>query len=233
MIDACESAMDILIIEDDARLGMSLAKGLKEAGYVVRHAATLAAARGLLRQEEVRLVVLDLGLPDGDGLDLLAECRGAESPVPILVTTARGELEARIRGLDAGADDYLVKPVAFAELLARIRAQLRRLEKAAAPRCRIADLELNLRTRAATRGGRAIELTPREFDLLAYLMEHGGQVVSRDMLARDVWRVRSRITSLDNVIDVHISRLREKIDRDQAPLLHTVRGVGFSLREAP
>lgn len=225
--------MDILIIEDDARLGMSLAKGLKEAGFTVQLASTLAVGRALLRKEEVRLVVLDLGLPDGDGVDLVEECRRVDSPVPIVVTTARGELEARIRGLDAGADDYLVKPVAFAELLARIRAQLRRLNKAAAPCCRIGDLDLNLRTRTATRGGRAIELTPREFDLLAYLMEHGGQVVSREMLARDVWRVRARITSLDNVIDVHISRLREKIDHGSAPLLHTVRGVGFSLREEP
>jgi two-component system copper resistance phosphate regulon response regulator CusR len=225
--------MDILIIEDDARLGMSLAKGLKEAGFTVQLASTLAVGRALLRKEEVRLVVLDLGLPDGDGVDLVEECRRVDSPVPIVVTTARGELEARIRGLDAGADDYLVKPVAFAELLARIRAQLRRLNKAAAPCCRIGDLDLNLRTRTATRGGRAIELTPREFDLLAYLMEHGGQVVSREMLARDVWRVRARITSLDNVIDVHISRLREKIDHGTAPLLHTVRGVGFSLREEP
>jgi len=225
--------MDILIIEDDARLGMSLAKGLKEAGFTVQLASTLAVGRALLRKEEVRLVVLDLGLPDGDGVDLVEECRRVDSPVPIVVTTARGELEARIRGLDAGADDYLVKPVAFAELLARIRAQLRRLNKAAAPCCRIGDLDLNLRTRTATRGGRAIELTPREFDLLAYLMEHGGQVVSREMLARDVWRVRARITSLDNVIDVHISRLREKIDHGTAPLLRTVRGVGFSLREDP
>lgn len=224
--------MDILIIEDDRQLGESLVRGLGEAGLLARHVTTVAAARRAFPGDDFKLVVLDLGLPDGDGMDLLVEWCQSPQHIPMLITTARSQLADRLRGLDAGADDYLVKPYAFSELVARIRVQLRHVRTPEALRFRVGDLELQVRPRVARRGEREIELTPREFDLLAYLMENAGQVVTREMLARDVWHVRSRMTSLDNVIDVHVSRLREKLDRGStARLLHTVRGVGFVVRE--
>jgi two-component system, OmpR family, copper resistance phosphate regulon response regulator CusR len=224
--------MDILVIEDDRHLASSLVRGLRESGYNAQTVGTLREAREALEGKPYNLVLLDLGLPDGDGLDLVRECRGQPRGVPVVITTARGNLADRLRGLDAGADDYLIKPYAMGELLARIRVQLRHAAKADVQTYRLGDLDLNVRTRTALRAGTTIELTPREFDLLAYLFDNAGQVVSRDMLARDVWRVRSRMTSLDNVIDVHVSRLREKIDKGHATkLLHTVRGVGFTLRD--
>lgn len=178
-------------------------------------------------------MILDLGLADGDGLVWLKELRAGGNPIPVLITTARGGIEQRVRGLELGANDYLVKPYAFAELLARIHVQLRHPHPQT-PRQRLADLVLDARTRTATRGSRQIDLTPREFDLLAYLLDANGGVVTRDMLARDVWRLRSWTRSMDNVIDVHVSRLREKIDKNQsARLLHTLRGVGFVLKENP
>ena len=156
--------------------------------------------------------------------------RGIKTPV--LVLTARDTLQDRVRGLDTGADDYLIKPFAFAELLARVRALVRRGRGAESPRLAAADLEMNLITRKVTRGGRAIDLTVREFELLEYLLRHQGQVVSRETLARDVWKETARTTPLDNVIDVHIARLRRKVDAEQsARLIHTVRGVGFMLHE--
>ncbi|MCG3147820.1 MAG: Transcriptional regulatory protein CusR [Verrucomicrobiae bacterium] len=224
--------MSILVVEDDAALARSLTRGLREAGFTVNHAGTGRLARSLLAQPDLQLVLLDLGLPDDDGLKLLAELRRTQPAVPVLITTARGRVEERIVGLDAGADDYLVKPYAFGELLARIQALLRRSTGAQPVQQTLADLTLDLRTRTVQRGAEAIELTPREFDLLRYLLEHRGQTVSREMLAREVWQVRSRFTSMDNVIDVHISRLRDKIDKGRAgSLLHTVRGVGFVLEE--
>jgi DNA-binding response OmpR family regulator len=151
---------------------------------------------------------------------------------PVLVLTARDTIQDRVAGLDSGADDYLVKPFAFAELLARIRALVRRGRAAEAPKLGAADLDMDLITRRVTRAGRPVELTVREFELLEYLLRHQGQVVSRDTLARDVWKETARSTPLDNVIDVHIARLRRKVDADYpARLIHTVRGVGFMLRE--
>jgi DNA-binding response OmpR family regulator len=148
------------------------------------------------------------------------------------VLTARDSLEDRVTGLDAGADDYLVKPFAFAELLARTRALVRRGRVAEAPRLALADLDMDLVTRQVTRSGRPVDLTVREFELLEYLLRYQGQVVSRETLARDVWKETSRTTPLDNVIDVHIARLRRKVDAEDRPkLIHTVRGVGFMLRE--
>lgn len=224
--------MDIVIIEDDQNLATSLKQGLEECGFRVAHAASMAAARALCETAWPRLVILDLGLPDGDGLDLLAQCRQRHPHTPVIITTARSMVDDRIRGLESGANDYLVKPYAFGELLARINVQLRRDPSAVG--WQMADLTLDLRTRTAHRGGEPIDLTPREFDLLRYLMEHRGHTVTRDMLTRDVWQVRSRFTSMDNVIDVHISRLREKIDKGrQVRLLHTVRGVGFVMEESP
>ncbi|MCE9613993.1 MAG: response regulator transcription factor [Lentisphaerae bacterium] len=224
--------MDILVIEDDRHLAASLVRGLEEAGYRALTVGTLRDAHAALQAHVFRIILLDLGLPDGDGLELIREWGQHPSKLPVIITTARGELADRLQGLDAGADDYLVKPYALGELLARIRVQLRHAGKSEVQSYRLADLELNVRSRTAVRGGVSIELTPREFDLLAFLFDNLGQVVSRDMLARDVWRIRSRMTSLDNVIDVHVSRLREKIDKEHAvKLLHTVRGVGFMLRD--
>ena len=150
----------------------------------------------------------------------------------MLVLTARDTLQDRVVGLDTGADDYLVKPFAFTELLARLRALVRRGRAAETPRLVAGDLDVHLITREVTRGGRRVDLTVREFELLEYLLRHEGQVVSRETLARDVWKETARTTPLDNVIDVHIARLRRKVDADQAAkLIHTVRGVGFVLRE--
>ena len=151
---------------------------------------------------------------------------------PVLVLTARDTLQDRVAGLDSGADDYLVKPFAFAELLARIRALLRRGRQAESPRLEVGDLTMDLITRKVIRGSQPVELTVREFELLEYLMRYEGQVVSRETLARDVWKETARTTPLDNVIDVHIARLRRKVDLDRpVKLIHTVRGVGFMLRE--
>jgi DNA-binding response OmpR family regulator len=151
---------------------------------------------------------------------------------PVLVLTARDSLQDRVTGLDSGADDYLVKPFAFAELIARIRALVRRGRSAEAPRLSAGDLEVDLITRKVMRGGTPVELTVREFELLEYLLRHQGQVVPRETLARDVWKETARSTPLDNVIDVHIARLRRKVDADYSvKLIHTVRGVGFMLRE--
>jgi len=177
-------------------------------------------------------VLLDLTLPGRDGLEILAAMRERGVKTPVLVLTARDTLQDRVVGLDAGADDYLIKPFAFAELLARIRALVRRGRVAEPPRLVVGDLEMHLVTREVTRGGRAVELTVREFELLAYLIRHQGQVVSREGLARDVWKETARTTPLDNVIDVHVARLRRKVDADPGlKLIHTVRGVGFMLRE--
>ena len=151
---------------------------------------------------------------------------------PVLILTARDSVEDRVRGLDSGADDYLVKPFAFPELLARIRALLRRGRIDDAPTLKLADLEMDLIAHEVTRGGQQIDVTAREFQILEYLLRNGGNVVSREMLARDVWKETARVTPLDNVIDVHIARLRRKLDAPfDLPLIHTVRGVGFVLKE--
>jgi DNA-binding response OmpR family regulator len=222
----------ILVVEDDKQLAASLLQGLREAGYHVVGSRSAAAMREQLRRGPVALIVLDLGLPDADGLTVLEELRAAANPVPVIITTARGQLEQRLRGLATGADDYLVKPYAFAELVARIQVQLRRIRPAEGHRHRLADLEVNVVTRTVTRAGKVVDLTPREFDLVVYLLAARGQTVTREMLAREVWKLRSWTVSADNVIDVHMSRLREKFDKNQpVRLLHTVRGIGFALRE--
>lgn len=177
------------------------------------------------------LVVLDWMLPGRDGIEILKALRARSAKPPVLLLTARDAVEDRVLGLDAGADDYLVKPFAFAELLARVRALLRRAGEVEPLRKRVGDLVLDMEGRRALRGTREIALTPREFDLLAYLMRHAGQTVTRQMLAKEVWREPHRVTPLDNVIDVHITHLRRKIDEGhRVKLLHTVRGVGFVLR---
>jgi DNA-binding response OmpR family regulator len=176
-------------------------------------------------------VVLDLMLPHRDGLEILATVRKRGLQTPVLILTAKDTIHDRVRGLDSGADDYLVKSFAIPELLARIRALLRRGRTDQVLKLQHEDLEMDLVTRKVARAGQAIELTVKEFEILEYLLRHVGRVVSREMLTRDVWHVAARATPLDNVIDVSIARLRRKID-DAFPvkLLQTVRGVGFVLR---
>jgi DNA-binding response OmpR family regulator len=172
-------------------------------------------------------------LPGRDGVEILTALRKRGLAVPVLFLTAKDAIDDRVRGLEAGADDYLVKPFAFSELVARIRALTRRAHRAdAVSRLKLADLEMDVTGRAVLRENRELVLTAREFDLLEYLLRHQGRVVSREMLARDVWKESARHTPLDNVIDVHIARLRRKVDEPfKVKLLHTVRGVGFVVRE--
>ncbi len=222
----------ILVVEDDAHVAESLQRGLGEAGFAVATADRLAAADAQLAQGTPALVVLDLNLPDGDGRTWLRRVRGAGHRMPVVILTARDTLPERVAGLEEGADDYLTKPFAFAELLARIRARLRTAAAAESDVLRVGDLDVDRLRRQVRRAGRPVELTAREFDVLALLAQWRGQPVSRDLLAREVWKVNRRLTPLDNVIDVHLSHLREKIDRDQpAKLIQTVRGVGFRLAE--
>jgi len=210
----------------------ALREGLEGERYDVVVERTGEDAFFRMTTEAFDLILLDLGLPGRDGLHILTTLRGKGIKTPVLVLTARDTLQDRVAGLDSGADDYLVKPFAFAELLARIRALMRRGRAAESPRLAVGDLSMDLITRKVTRGGQPVELTVREFELLEYLMRYEGQVVSRETLARDVWKETARTTPLDNVIDVHIARLRRKVDLDRSmKLIHTVRGVGFLLRE--
>lgn len=220
--------MKILVIEDEPGAAEYLQQGLSEAGYVVDVAfdgdSGLAAARG----EEYAAIVCDIMLPRRDGFSLASELRRAGRATPLLFVSARDEIDARVKGLDAGADDYLVKPFAFAELLARLRALLRRAPALLPDVFRIADLACDPRTRRVERGGRRIDLSPKEFSLLQFLLERAGQVVSRTVIASHVWDMN--FDSDSNVIDVQIRRLRTKIDLPgTAPLIHTVRGVGYVL----
>jgi len=222
----------ILVVEDEAKVAGALKEGLEAEHYEVDVSATGEDGFFRVNAETFDLIVLDLMLPGRDGIEILATLRKRGLGTPVLVLTARDTVEDRVLGLDTGADDYLVKPFAFPELLARVRALLRRGRPDRILRLKAADLEMDLISRRVTRGGRTIELTSREFDLLEYLLRHHERLVSREMLAREVWKEPSRATPLDNVIDVHIARLRKKVDQD-APtrLIHTVRGVGFVLRE--
>lgn len=224
--------MRILVIEDEPKVARALEQGLAAEHYEVAIARRGEEGFFRLASETFDLVVLDLMLPGRDGLEILAAIRRRGIQTPVLILTARDAIEDRVVGLDGGADDYLVKPFAFPELLARIRAILRRGRSEQVLRLKAADLEIDLVARTVTRAGEILELTPREFELLEYLMRHHRQVVSREMLARDVWKEHGRAAVLDNLIDVHVSRLRRKIDqRHPAKLIHTVRGVGFVLRE--
>jgi DNA-binding response OmpR family regulator len=222
----------ILVVEDEQKVANALREGLQGERYDVVVERTGEGAFFRMTTEQFDAILLDLTLPGRDGLEILKAIRERGQKTPVLVLTARDTLQDRVIGLDSGADDYLIKPFAFAELLARIRALVRRGRVTEAPRLAAGDLEVELITRKVMRGGQPIELTVREFELLEYLLRHQGQVVSRELLARDVWKETARTTPLDNVIDVHIARLRRKVDADQATrLIHTVRGVGFMLRE--
>jgi two-component system copper resistance phosphate regulon response regulator CusR len=221
----------ILIVEDDPKTANAIRSGLRGEGYDAVVARTGEEGFFVLNAETFDLVVLDWMLPGRDGIEILKTLRARGTKTPVLLLTARDTIEDRVLGLDSGADDYLVKPFAFAELLARVRALLRRAGDAEPLRKQVGDLVLDLENRCVLRGSREIAVTPREFDLLAYLLRHHGQTVTRQMLAKDVWREPHRVTPLDNVIDVHIAHLRRKIDEGhRSKLLHTVRGVGFVLR---
>jgi DNA-binding response OmpR family regulator len=224
--------MRVLVVEDEQKVANALREGLEGEGYEAVVEYTGEGAFFRVSTEKFDVILLDLMLPGRDGLQVLSTLRGRGIETPVLVLTARDTLEDRVLGLDHGADDYLVKPFAFAELLARIRALRRRGRVADPLRLWIGDLEMDLLTRKVSRGGRPVELTGREFELLEYLLRHDGQVVSRATLAREVWRETARSETLDNVIDVQIARLRRKIDLDRpTKLIHTVRGVGFLLSE--
>ena len=222
----------VLVVEDERKLAQVLSSALQAEHYDVVVAGTGEDGFYRANAELFDLVVLDLMLPGRNGLEILQTLRQRHVETPVLILTARDGIDDRVLGLDLGADDYLVKPFALPELLARIRALLRRGRPSEVFRLKAADLEVDVVARRVVRGDRAIELTGREFDLLEYLLRHQGHLVSREMLARDVWREPHRATPLDNVIDVQMTRLRRKVDLEGAPrLIHTVRGVGFVLRE--
>jgi two-component system, OmpR family, copper resistance phosphate regulon response regulator CusR len=224
--------MKVLVVEDERKLREVLATALQSEHYDVVASGT--GDEGFVRAqgEAFDLVILDLMLPGRSGLEILQALRQRRIDTPVLVLTARDGVDDRVLGLDLGADDYLVKPFALPELLARIRALLRRGRPADVARLKTADLEIDLVARRASRGSRVLDLTVREFDLLEYLLRHQGHLVSREMLAREVWKEPRRATPIDNVIDVQMTRLRRKVDVDGgARLIHTVRGVGFVLRE--
>lgn len=224
--------MQILVVEDEPKVANALREGLESEHYDVVIASTGEEGFFLVNAQPFDLVVLDLLLPARNGLEILATLRKRGLSTPVLVLTARDAIEDRVLGLDTGADDYLVKPFAFPELLARIRALLRRGRTESAPQLSCGDLRIHPSNRTAMRGDTQLELTAREFELLEYLVRHQGSTVSRETLAREIWKETSRATPLDNVIDVTIARLRRKVDdRFQQKLLHTVRGVGFTLRE--
>ena len=224
--------MRVLLIEDETKVADALKQGLEAEGYDAVVARTGEDGFYLLSSEVFEVVILDLMLPGRDGLEILETLRRRGVETPVLVLTARDAVDDRVVGLDAGADDYLVKPFAFPELLARIRALLRRGRSDKSLRLVCGDLELDLVTRRVLRAGQSVDLTAREFELLEYLMRHEPQVVSREMLAGEVWKESTRATPLDNVIDVHIARLRKKIDHGSPnKLIHTVRGLGFIFRE--
>ena len=224
------SAMQILVIEDDADTADYLVKGLKESGHQVEHAAD--GKDGLIKAaaETFDVLIVDRMLPGIDGLSLVQHLRATDNATPVLFLSALGEVDDRVKGLRAGGDDYLVKPYAFAELLARVETLGRRPQAVpVSTTLKIADLTMDLLGRKVTRGDRSIDLQTKEFQLLEVLMRHASQVMTRTMLLEKVWDYH--FDPQTNVIDVHISRLRQKIDRDfDVPLIHTVRGAGYCLR---
>ena len=223
--------MHILVIEDDKEAASYMIKGLTECGHVVDHAADGKTGLGMALTGEYDVMVIDRMLPERDGLSIVTAIRAANIATPILILSALAEVDDRVKGLKAGSDDYLTKPYAFSELLARIEVLSRRQTVTQTQdKLRLADLEMDLLKHKVSRGGKNINLQPREFRLLEYLLRHSGQVVSRTMLLEQVWDYN--FDPQTNVIDVHISRLRNKIDKDfDPPLLHTIRGAGYSLRE--
>lgn len=221
--------MRVLVIEDDPVLGRAITKGLTDQGDRCQWSDNGLTGLELATREQFDAVVLDLMLPDMPGLDLLKKLRNEQNDVPVLILTALGSIDDRVTGLNSGADDYLIKPFAFAELSARLDAIRRRAQRGTTTTLRVADLEMELTTRKVERSGRDIELTPTEFRLLEYLMRNSDQVVTRRMLCEHLWEADWE--GVTNVIEVHINRLRSKINKgDEPQMIHTVRGSGYVLR---
>jgi two-component system OmpR family response regulator len=223
--------MRILVIEDDTEAAGYMVKGLGESGHVADHAADGEDGLAMASDGGYDVIIVDRMLPKLDGLSVVERLRAEGQQVPILFLSALGEVDDRVKGLKAGGDDYLVKPYAFTELLARIEALVRRRNPADVETSfKVGDLEVDLLTRRVTRAGTEIQVQPREFRLLEYLMRHAGQIVTRTMLLENVWDYH--FDPKTNVIDVHISRLRTKIDKEfDTALLQTVRGAGYCLRD--
>ena len=226
--------MRLLLVEDDLPIQQFLKRALSEAGYQVDTANNAKTAEAAALEGIHDALIVDLGLPDLDGLDLIAHCRAQGSSAPVLILSARRSVDDRVRGLEQGGDDYLTKPFALPELLARLRNLLRRPAFSSSNesvRLQAADLQLDLVSREARRGDHLLQLTPQEFSLLEYLCRNAGRVVTRTMILDHVWRMR--IDPATNVVDVHIYRLRSKVDQDaMRPLIHTIRGVGYVLKSA-
>ena len=223
--------MRILIIEDERKVAAFIQKGLQQEGYAVDVARDGEDGAFQATSIEYDVVILDLMLPKLSGLDVLARIRAHKLNLPVLILTAKGSLDDKVKGLDTGASDYLVKPFAFAELSARIRALLRRGHQET-PVLRMADLEMNTVTREVTRGGTRIDLKPKEFALLEFLLRNARRPVTRTMIVEHVWDIH--FDAVSNVVDVHINSLRSKIDRDfPVALIHTLRGVGYVLKDEP
>ena len=221
----------ILVVEDEPKVAQALQEGLQSESYSVEVARTGEDGFFLANSETFDLVILDIMLPGRNGVEVLSAMRKQGLRMPVLLLTAKDAVEDRVLGLDAGADDYLVKPFAFPELSARVRALLRRNKPEAPLALQLEDLHMDLIARTVRRGVQELELTTREYEVLEYLIRHQGQVVSREMLARDVWKEVVRHSPLDNVIDVHMVRIRRKVDEGfSTKLVHTVRGVGFVLK---
>ncbi len=224
--------MRILIVEDDSKIASFILKGLKAAGFAVDHAADGETGLDLALAEPYDAAIIDIMLPERDGLSLIREMRKEKLNIPVIILSAKGEVEDRIKGLETGGDDYLTKPFSFSELLARVQALIRRSSGISEPtRLTAADVSLDLITREVFRDGRRIELQPLEFSLLEYLMRNAGRVVSKTMIMEHVWDYH--FDPGTNVVEARISRLRDKIDKGfDKKLIHTVRGVGYVLKDA-
>ncbi len=224
--------MRILIVEDEKQLNAALNRSFTQAHFVVDSCFDGEAALDYIAFAEYDAIILDLMLPKKNGLEVLRILRDKGNRTPTILLTARDSIEDRVRGLDAGADDYLVKPFSLDELHARVRVMIRRASEQGSDRAVISDLEIDFRSRSVSRGGEQIELTAKEFDILAYLAHNAGQLLSREKIARHVWNYDYEGNS--NIIDVYIRYLRKKLDENHEPkLLHTKRGVGYVLREEP
>lgn len=227
-----DTSLRALVVEDETKLAHAIAESLEAAAWQVTLSSNGEEGFFLATNEVFDVAILDLNLPGRDGLEILRTLRRRGWQTPVLILTARDSLEDRVQGLDSGGDDYLVKPFAFPELHARLRALIRRGRVDEGTKLRCGDIELDRVARHVSRAGRIIDLTPKEFELLEFLLLHKGHVVSREMLALALWNARARVVPLDNVIDVHIARLRAKIDAPfTQALIRTVRGVGFSIQE--
>jgi len=223
--------MRILLVEDDLKIASFIVKGLKAAGYAVDHALEGEEGLHMALTEPYDTAIIDIMLPKLDGLSLIEKIRKEEIPTPVIILSAKGSIGDRVKGLQTGSDDYITKPFAFSELLARVQALIRRASGLSEPiRLIVGDLSMNLLTREVTRGGRKIELQPIEFSLLEYLMRSTGRVVSKTMIMEHVWDYN--FDPQTNVVEARICRLRDKIDRDfEKKLIHTVRGVGYVLKK--